>query len=257
MPHAKTPLLRTLVIPAAGMGSRLKSPLPKVLVPVLGRPMLDWLVDLYAPWVDRAIVVANPASRTLVSEHLATRALPASVMVQEQPTGMLDAILIARPLVEASATEQVWVTWCDQVGVHPATLARLAETEDANPGAAMVMPSCTRSEPYIHFQRNDAGRIVRVLQRREGDRMPAVGESDMGVFSLSRAAFVDDLHQFSTDVSLGEGTGERNFLPFIPWVAARGSVVTFPCTEPEESTGVNTPDELAFIERYLQTRTRS
>ncbi|MFN7914453.1 MAG: NTP transferase domain-containing protein [Vicinamibacterales bacterium] len=249
--------MRTLVIPAAGMGSRLRSSLPKVLVPVLGRPMLDWLVDLYQPWVERVIVVANPASRTAVSEHLSRLGVPASVAVQEQPTGMLDAILLARPLVEASAAGDVWITWCDQVGVHPATVAALAGAAEAHPGAAMVMPTCTRPEPYIHLERDARGRIARVLHRREGDRMPAVGESDMGVFGLSRRAFVDDLHAYSTEASLGEGTGERNFLPFIPWVESRGGVVTFPCTEPEESTGVNTPDELAFIEHYLQTRIRS
>ena len=40
---------RTLIIPAAGLGSRLGLNLPKVLVPVDGRPMIDWLVELYAP----------------------------------------------------------------------------------------------------------------------------------------------------------------------------------------------------------------
>ena len=79
----------------------------------------------------------------------------------------------------------------------------------------------------------------------------------MGLFSLSRRAFVDDLHAFATAASLGEATGERNFLPFIPWAEARGGVRTYPCVDEQESTGVNTPEELALIEQYLQTRTRS
>lgn len=239
------------------MGSRLRSALPKVLVPVLGRPMLDWIIELYAPWVDQAVIVANPASRAMVSEHLATLPIPASVLVQDAPTGMLDAILTARSVVAASEATQIWITWCDQVGVHPDTVARLAALSEAHPDAAMVMPTCTRPEPYIHLQRDPGGRITEVLHRREGDHMPPVGESDMGVFGLSRRAFVDDLFRFANAAALGAGTGERNFLPFIPWADARGGVVTYPCTEPEESTGVNTPDELAFLEHYLQSRTRS
>jgi len=239
------------------MGSRLRSPLPKVLVPVLGRPMLDWLLELYAPHVSRVIVVANPASRTLVSEQLARRGHPAAVVVQEQPTGMLDAILLARPLVEAGAAASVWITWCDQVGVHPATVARLAALDAEHPSTALIMPTCTRTQPYIHLERRHGHRITRVLQRREGDVMPSVGESDMGVFRLSRRAFVDDLHDFAAGAELGDGTGERNFLPFIPWVEMRGGVLTYPCVDAEESTGVNTPEELAFVEAYLARRTRS
>jgi bifunctional N-acetylglucosamine-1-phosphate-uridyltransferase/glucosamine-1-phosphate-acetyltransferase GlmU-like protein len=230
--------------------------LPKVLVPVLGRPMIDWLVDLYRPFVERLVIVANAASRTQVSEHITRLGLPSIVMVQEAPTGMLDAILVARPVVEAGGAGHVWITWCDQVAVHPRTAARLADLSDANPSAAIVMPTCTREQPYIHLERGADHRIARVLHRREGDAMPMIGESDMGLFSLSRRSFVDDLHQYATAASLGESTGERNFLPFIPWAESRGGVLTFPCVDEEESTGVNTPEELALVERYLQARAR-
>ncbi len=243
-----------LVIPAAGTGSRLKSILPKVLVPVLGRPMLDWLIDLYKPYVAGVVVVTNPAAQPLVTRHLDGRGVSASVVVQEQPTGMLDAITTAQPVVEAGAATHVWVTWCDQVGVHPVTVARLADRSQANPAAAIVMPTCTRADPYIHLLRDAGNRITRVLQRREGDAMPAIGESDMGLFSVSRHAFLDELHRYATVFEVGSSTGERNFLPFIPWVDTRGGVLTFPCVEAQESTGVNTPEELAFIEHYLRTR---
>jgi bifunctional N-acetylglucosamine-1-phosphate-uridyltransferase/glucosamine-1-phosphate-acetyltransferase GlmU-like protein len=218
--------------------------------------MLDWLVALYERWVGRFVIVASPASRTALSEHLSLHGVLATVVVQETPTGMLDAILLARPIVEAGSARRVWITWCDQIGIHPGTLERLADLSSANPSAAVVMPTCTREEPYIHLQRAPDGRIERVLQRREGDGMPSIGESDVGLFSLSRRAFVDDLHDFGADVTLGSGSGERNFLPFVPWTVARGGVITFPCVEWQESVGVNTPDELAFMERYLLARAR-
>ena len=219
--------------------------------------MVDWLVDLYSSYVERFVVVTNPAARTAVTDHVARLGFPATILVQDEPTGMLDAILIARPVVEASAAHHVWVTWCDQVAVHPETVAHLAECSDANRGAAIVMPTCTREHPYIHLERGADGRIAQVLHRREGDRMPLVGESDMGLFSLSRRAFVDDLRGYSEAAALGEGTGEKNFLPFIPWAETRGGVVTFPCVDETESVGVNTPDELAMVERYLMERSRS
>lgn len=256
-PPAEGSAARVLVIPAAGMGTRLRSPLPKVLVPILGRPMLDWLLDLYVAQVERVVVVANPSSRTLVSEHLSRRGVPATVVVQEQPTGMLDAILLAAPVVEASAAGSVWITWCDQVGIHTSTIERLAVLSSAHPSAAIVMPTCTRPEPYIHFERDAAHRITRVLHRREGDAMPGVGEGDMGLFCLSRRAFVEELPRYAANAERGAATGERNFLPFIARAEHLGGVVTYPCVDPEESIGVNTPEEVVLLERYLQARTRS
>ena len=51
----------------------------------------------------------------------------------------------------------------------------------------------------------------------------------------------------------GAGAGERNFLPFIPWVAQRRPVI-IPSEDPEEAIGVNTPEELRAVEAYLQRR---
>ena len=84
--------------------------------------------------------------------------------------------------------------------------------------------------------------------------MPAVGESDMGLFALTRDAFERQLPEYATGVTLGTGTGERNFVPFIPWLAQRGDVVTFPCTDPRESIGINTPEDLRVMEAWIGTR---
>jgi bifunctional N-acetylglucosamine-1-phosphate-uridyltransferase/glucosamine-1-phosphate-acetyltransferase GlmU-like protein len=99
------------------------------------------------------------------------------------------------------------------------------------------------------------GRILDIRHQREGDEMPAVGESDMGLFSLSRTAYFDRLVAFAAEVEPATKTRERNFLPFIPWLSKQGAVVqTFPCRDHEEAIGINTPDDLQLIERYLARR---
>jgi bifunctional N-acetylglucosamine-1-phosphate-uridyltransferase/glucosamine-1-phosphate-acetyltransferase GlmU-like protein len=243
---------RLLIIPAAGLGSRLGAHTPKLLAAVNGRSMLDHLLTLYAPAVDRVALVVHPATRSTVVQALRGWTHPVDLFVQEQPTGMLDAILLARPAVEAGRPRRVWITWCDQVAIHPRTVAGLAEADAEAP--LVSLPTCTGPFPYVHFARDASGRIVRVLHRREGDPMPEVGESDAGLFSLSQAAYLDLLGRFAAAPGTGSATGERNFLPFIPWAAARGVVVTFPCTEAAEAIGVNTPEDLAAAERTLQRR---
>ena len=86
--------------------------------------------------------------------------------------------------------------------------------------------------------------------------MPLDGESDAGVFDLSLRCYLDWLPQYASTPNVGARTGERNFVPFVAWVARRGSVVTVPCTEREEAIGINTPAELSMLEARLQTRRR-
>lgn len=244
---------RLLVIPAAGRGSRLGADKPKPLVNVNGRPMLDHLAELYRPVVADIVVIAHPSFVADI-QVWADAHDNVSVAVQNVPTGMLDAILLAAPAVRERRPDAIWITWADQVGVLPATVTRLAAADSRTPPPALALPTVMRPDPYTHFERDARGRLSRFLQRREGDRMPEEGESDMGLFALTRETFDTDLHDYAAAVPPGTGTGERNFVPFVPWLSQRKTVVTFPCTHPNEAIGVNTREELALIEAWLRTR---
>jgi bifunctional N-acetylglucosamine-1-phosphate-uridyltransferase/glucosamine-1-phosphate-acetyltransferase GlmU-like protein len=244
---------RVLIVPAAGLGSRLGAGAPKLLVPVAGVPMVDRILDLYRDRMTRAVIVVNPAFADAVRRHLGSRSHPFPIECVEQaaPTGMLDAILLAAPAARKSTPSSIWITWCDQVAVHASTIERLSAVTARVPHAAVVLPTVQREHPYIHFERDASGRITRVRHRREGDPMPPQGESDIGLFALSAGAYAELLPRYAREVEIGGATGERNFLPFIPWVARDHEVATFPCTNPMEAIGVNTPEELKAVEAYL------
>jgi bifunctional UDP-N-acetylglucosamine pyrophosphorylase/glucosamine-1-phosphate N-acetyltransferase len=246
---------RTLIIPAAGRGSRLQSDLPKVLYPVAGRAMIDHLLDLYSDVVDRFVLVLSPEFHDVVLGHCSSLHRFAGrfdYTIQEQPDGMLPAILTAAPVVAGHQLASVWITWCDQIAVRRGTVRRLLELSGGTAG--LVLPTVRKTDPYIHFERDAANRITAVLHRREGDVMPAIGESDSGLFALSRSAYLEDLPQFASEPVKGAGaaTGERNFLPFIPWMAQRGEVLTFPLEDEIEALGVNTAADARSIEERIE-----
>jgi len=255
---------RALVIPAAGAGTRLGSDRPKALTLVAGRPMLDWLLDRHLPFVTRVVVIASPSAADAIRAYVAGRAAPAQVVVQERATGMLDAIRLAEPVLRSRSgplgsdpkgplPRWVWITWCDQVAVSAETAQRLALACDAaGPDVAVAMPTVLRAAPYIHLERDAEGRIARIRQAREGDAMPARGEGDMGLFALSQRAYFELLPRFDADeAARGGSTGERNFLPFLPWLRGRASVTTFAVSAEIESIGINTRDELRRIDQHL------
>src|SRR5437588_12547895 len=77
------------VVMAGGLGTRMKSATPKHLHPLLGRRMVDWVVETArAAGVERIVVVASPATRELYDG--------VDVAVQEEPRGTGDAVRCAR-----------------------------------------------------------------------------------------------------------------------------------------------------------------
>ena len=60
----------TAIIPAAGRGSRLGFDQPKILFPVAGRPILNWLLDFLLPVSSRVVLVLSPEGRGPVETAL-------------------------------------------------------------------------------------------------------------------------------------------------------------------------------------------
>lgn len=222
--------------------------------------MLDHLFELYRNAARRFVLVVNPSAEALVKAHCnaVVPILEVDYVRQSEPTGMLDAILLAAETTRRSHPGRVWITWCDQVGVHPDTIATLQRHSTEQADASIVLPTVRQARPYIHFERDEEGRIIGVRQRRERDAMPAVGESDIGLFSLSPESYFQWLPRFGLEATRASETRERNFLPFVPWLAKKGHrLYTFPCTDDVEAIGVNTPDDRRRLERYLLERDRS
>ena len=217
--------------------------------------MIDHLFDRYSPAVQRFVLVVHPSFEADVRRHVEALApsLDVQYAMQPEPTGMLDAIMLAADAAKEKPAARLWITWCDQIGVHPDTIATLGGMSHEHADAPAILPTSRQASPYIHLDRDAEGRITAIRQRREGDEMPAVGESDMGLFSLSPDAYFNLLPQFGREATQATSTRERNFLPFLPWLVRRGhSVLTFASTDEMEAIGINTPDDRRRLEAYLR-----
>ncbi|NKB64461.1 MAG: hypothetical protein GKR95_20860 [Gammaproteobacteria bacterium] len=204
----------------------------------------------------------NPKDQDLVEAYLMSTDLESAGLgfefaYQSQATGMLDAILAPmEQLIKRSGdtrVDQLWITWCDQVGITDQTAKTMHDLFDGAKEPSLIFPTIEKPDPYIHMQRNPAGEIVRVMHKREGDNMPAVGENDCGLFGLSHSTYFKLLRRFSDfldapssvdnsnqGLTIGASTQERNFLPFISWMRGKGTVSTYRAVDDMESIGINT-----------------
>ena len=231
------------VIPAAGRGTRLGSSGPKILTALSGgQTVWSILYEKLAPLTDHIHLVLAPDGAT------AFPALPGNVSIgiQPEPIGMGDAIF--RGYDVWSGYDAILIVWGDQVFVSPDTLNRtIASLGD--PHRHAVLPVARMEQPYVQYI-FDGTLLTKVLQTREGDRTMPNGFSDVGTFLLGseglKAAWDDYLRQ----VPAGAGTGEINFLPFLPFLSGRGWTVTpVEVADATEARGINSPEDLAFFRR--------
>ena len=248
------PALWTALIPAAGRGSRLGFDQPKILFPIAGATILGWLMELLKALTTRFVFVLSPSGAAPV-EEAASRLLPGrcAIAVQPEPRGMADAVRRGLAQVE---TRHTLIVWGDQVAIRPASLQFLMRLHQGIAQPAAVCPTLWRDRPYIHFERGESGRLLRILQAREGDRMPERGESDSGVFLFRTEALRQALPRLlESGECIGRQTGELNFLPIFPMFDSQpGQLITAPIMTEEESVGVNSAADAAYLERQLLAR---
>lgn len=243
----------TAIVPAAGKGSRLGFTKPKILYPVAGRMIVEWLLDFLAPNCKAIIFVLSPDGRQSVEEEL-DRLIPGrySVAIQEVPTGMGDAVSLG---LEHVSTEHVAIVWGDQVALRKSSVESCMRVQQGPLQPDLTCPTVMRGDPYIHFARGQDGRITELLQKREGDRMPREGESDTGFFCCRADRLRTLLAVLRVQANArGNATGEFNFLPVIPLAARTGIVATPRVMTLEETVGINSKDDAALVEPFLRSK---
>jgi len=168
------------VILAAGFGTRLRPhtlTTPKPLLPVQGRPILDWIIGALPP-VDRLIVVVNYLSEQ-IEAYLGTQKHVRDwvAVKQEVPRGTGDALRVCAPHVKG---DRLLVLNGDDL-YGKADLAKLA----SKPAGLLAHPVDTPRKFGIVFPRSD-GTLEKLIEKPEMDGRQL---ANIGAYLFPRAVF--------------------------------------------------------------------
>ncbi len=241
---------KVAVVMAAGKGTRMNSELPKVLVPVCGRPMIDYVLDaLSAAGVDRTIVVVGYRAGD-VQAALAGRQNLQFALQQEQ-LGTGHAVMMCRPAL-ANHLGPVLVVAGDSPLMQPASLRALLADFERRP-AACILGTGYKDNP------TGLGRVVRDGERNflgiveEKDASPAqkaIREVNLSCYVFDGQDLLLALDQIRADNSQRE-----YYLTDCPGVLQREGkeVRALDVLQPCETLSINTMDELAAVELAMQS----
>ncbi len=240
----------TVLILAAGEGTRMKSDTPKVLHPICGRPMIDWPIRAaQEAGAGRVVVVDGPERRL-------ERALPdgVEVAVQEEPNGTGDAVRSAAGQIGAGDT--VLVLYGDVPLITADAISALARAHEES-GAAATMATMELEDPrgYGRVVRASDGGVERVVETKTpGDATPeeeAIREVNTGIYAFAGGDLLGALERLSSDNAQGE-----LYLPdVLPLLRAEGKTVgAHTVTDHTLTLGVNSRVELAQVRALAQAR---
>jgi bifunctional UDP-N-acetylglucosamine pyrophosphorylase/glucosamine-1-phosphate N-acetyltransferase len=236
----------TAVILAAGLGTRMKSRLPKAMHPIAGRPMLRHLLASCEAVFDRIVVVVGP-------EMDAVRALaaPHASVVQTERLGTAHAALQAAAHFGAG---EVAVLYADNPLIRPDTLrGLLARRAAGDAGLALLVmrpPDAGRYGRVI-----GAGayveRIVEWADATEAER----GETLCNAGVLCAAA--DDMARWLRAVRADNAKGEYYLTDLVGLARGDGARVAAVQAPYAELRGINSRAELAEAEAMVQSWLRA
>ena len=247
MPRVPAP---TVVILAAGEGTRMRSAVPKVLHPLCGRPLILWSVlAAQEAGAQKVVVVDNP--RRKLQDHLPEGV---EVAVQAEPRGTGDAVAAAGAHIDAAAT--VVVINGDVPLITPEELQALV-TAHEQAGAAATMATMELDEPgeLGRVLRDQDGNVERVVEAKTpGDATPeelAIREVNAGVYAFDGGHLLAALAELDADNAQGE-----LYLPeVLPRLKAAGKAVAAHVVgDPALALGVNDRVDLARVRAVAQNR---
>ena len=244
---------RTVIILAAGEGKRMKSALPKMLHPLLGRTLLGHvLAATTSLHPSRRIVVVGHGADQLTA-HLREIAPDAVTVLQSKQLGTGHAARLALEAYGPSAGTVVVVNG-DVPLLRPGTLSSLVDAHEAA-GAAATILTADVENPY------GLGRVIRnpltgavdaiVEERDATPDQRTVTEINAGVYAFEAGLLAQALDKLTTQNDQGEEylTDVISLL-----VDSDRSVVAYATGDPTEVLGCNDRVELAELRAILRNR---
>lgn len=187
---------------------------------MLGRPILVRLIELLKDYDLRPLVVVSPAGRSDIEECLAANGLTAELVVQPRPSGMGDAILSSRTALDCEGVDQVLLVWGDIPLLQRQTLAALYQRHFREQND-FTFATRRVEDAYTVVERDEDHRVRGIVETRERNGTPAVGERDIGLF-LFRAAPVLAILEARPTGAIGTVTGEHGFLYVVRHLVEQG-----------------------------------
>ena len=235
------------VILAAGKGVRMKSELPKVSHPILGKPMIVWVLEAVNDLqLDEVFVVVGYKADVVRSE---CEGFNVTFVEQKEQLGTGHAVAQAAPYIKDSV---VLVLNGDMPLIKEDTLKEFIAWHLKNSSASATILTATLPDPasYGRIVRDSEGRVIRIVEKKDatGDEL-LIKEINTGTYCFNSRALFDALDEVRP-----ENAQKEYYLTDVIGIFTKRNlpVYAYKAKDPNEVLGVNTIEELARLEQLFK-----
>ncbi len=239
----------SIVILAAGKGSRMKSRRPKVIHPLAGKPLLQHVIDTSRRLDPQQIVIVVGHEAEQVRETLAGQ--DCDFVVQREQLGTGHAVQQA--LASIAPGNDVLVLYGDVPLIREQTLLHLLAQAEEH-GSTVCLLSFLADDPtgYGRILRDETGSVIAIVEEKDADdEIRRIRESNSGILMLRGNQAEELLSALDND----NAQGEYYLTDTVKHAVQRQwSVHAVICDDEEELLGVNNQKQLAGLESILRRR---
>ena len=237
------------IVLAAGAGTRMKSDKPKVAHEVLGKPLVNWVLDAAEEAGIERLVTVVGHKREQVIPLVEDRA---EIVVQEEQRGTAHAVLSCSDAL-ADFEGSLLVLSGDCPLITSETMRALIDMRESN-DAAVVVLTMEMPDPtgYGRIIREADGSVARIVEQKDASpEEAAVTECNSGFYCFDAKALFEALGQVGSDNAQGEF-----YLTDVLEISrnAGRAVLALPAKDPNECLGINTREQLAAVEEIARAR---
>ncbi|HEV8593694.1 MAG TPA: bifunctional UDP-N-acetylglucosamine diphosphorylase/glucosamine-1-phosphate N-acetyltransferase GlmU [Pyrinomonadaceae bacterium] len=249
-----------ILILAAGLGTRMRSNLAKVLHKLDGRPLINHVCRTAAALAPEKIYVVIGHQGAEVRKYVLeeTDAEHAVFVEQKEQLGTGDAVNAAREYL-ADRDSTLLILSGDVPMIRPETLAGLIQQHQAHrgKGAACTILTVKLKDPtgYGRIIRDSGGMFERIVEQKDAtEEEKAINEINAGIYCFSTRKLFEALQKVKNTNAQGE-----YYLTDVPRLLrdVREDVAISHHHDASEIEGVNNRVQLADLERLLNRRTIS
>jgi bifunctional UDP-N-acetylglucosamine pyrophosphorylase/glucosamine-1-phosphate N-acetyltransferase len=241
----------SLIVLAAGLGSRMNSDLPKVLHPLAGVPMLHHALAAGRALDPARIVVVTGHGTEAVSRAALAFDEACDCVLQEPQLGTGHAVAQAAPLL-ADATGEAIVLYGDTPFVRAETLQEMLA---ARTDHAVVILGFTPDDPARYGRLiTDGDQLLKIVEYKDATEAErAITLCNSGVV----CADVQTMMRLVGKVGNDNAAGEYYLTDIVELARTEGLSVGYVTCPEAETLGINTRAQLAAAEAAFQTRARA
>ncbi|MGX8939903.1 bifunctional UDP-N-acetylglucosamine diphosphorylase/glucosamine-1-phosphate N-acetyltransferase GlmU [Symbiopectobacterium sp. Eva_TO] len=235
----------SVVILAAGKGTRMYSDLPKVLHTLAGKPMVQHVIDAAMETGAKQVHLVYGHGGDLLKDRLTNPDL--NWVLQAEQLGTGNAMQQAAPFF--ADDEDILMLYGDVPLISTATLARLLADKPQG-GIALLTVKLDDPTGYGRIVRDDNGSVVGIVEHKDAtEQQRQINEINTGIL----AANGQDLKRWLSQLNNNNAQGEYYITDIIAMAASEGRRVE--AVHPDnlsEVEGVNNRLQLATLERVYQ-----